>query len=204
MSRKKKKCAKLENIDLDCLEDMESLSLSRESNLGNLEINDPQGDPNAVHAISVDHGEDELEGKSLRKQPFDDNNNHSGYYCHYCPKICKTKAALTNHLKIHQTSGFLQQDGEADKKCNQCDKVFQRTEKSSANSRLLSHQRKCKGGVKPSTVKTCYKCGKTFAYRYLYKRHTINCSPICPHCEKRFKTKMGIKVHLCPKSPFFE
>ena len=222
-----KKYAALENIDLNSsdvgqgsldipisdvdLEDEIDPTQGSESDvddsLSESDCRDNQSDDEYFNAQNVygnactnKYGEDEEENDPEKaRKKYDMNYNSHSNYCQFCPKVCKTTQGLANHLKVHQMTHFLREDGDAAKQCDLCEKVFYQTDGATATRQLLSHRRNCKGGIIKS--KECQKCGKLFSRPSNLIRHSVICSPSCPHCEKKFQTRKGLGLHLCPKSP---
>ena len=170
-----KKCAALENIDLNSsdvgqgsldipisdvdLEDEIDPTQGSESDvddsLSESDCRDNQSDDEYFNAQNVfgnactnKYGEDEEENNPEKaRKKYDMNYNSHSNYCQFCPKVCKTIQGLANHLKVHQMTHFLREDGDAAKQCDLCEKVFYQTDGATATRQLLSHRRNCKGGI---------------------------------------------------------
>ena len=132
--------------------------------------------------------------------------------CGKCEKVFKEGRFLETHesncsgVQVGEgTQAQEASEGKSGFQCDVCMKVL------SSKCAFYRHQRRVHNIIRPLTG-TCTKCGKVFRYGEVLNRHQRNCRhtdndhvdetvhtethTACDRCDKIFRTKTGLKLHL--------
>lgn len=108
------------------------------------------------------------------------------HHCHLCTKSFAQLAGLNQHLKVHSTQPQFE--------CEFCNQRFKHS------STFYSH-RKEHFGQKKANI--CVECGRICPSRfslYHHKRTHLNITFACYFCQKKFKWKESLRLHLAKHS----
>ncbi len=106
------------------------------------------------------------------------------FKCDICDKSFRQKNHLSWHMRSHSTTI-----------CEKCGASFSG---SHSNFRVSRHIKSCSGFNSKSHK--CPICDKSYKFASYLDRHMKSCGIVikCEKCDKVFKTRQGLRLHLCP------